>query len=463
VTSLRTPAGSSSPSLRAILQRAGREFLRPTPEEARSAVARRWEDLPDSARLPEQVLGQASSGCGATWGVSERCNYACTACYLAADANRAPPLPFEEVRAQLDTLRASLGPGGNTQITSGEVTLLPVEELVRILRYCREIDLAPMVMTNGQVFLDDPDYLPRLVVEGGLDKIAIHIDGTQRGRPGWRPDLTECELVPAREASARLIREVRARTGCPLHAAHTVTVTSRNLAEIPAVVRWTVENSDAFRMLSLQPVAGVGRTTEGDAKAGREAVWQAVCEGLGANVDARGWPFGHSECNDVAVMLLVRAGANRHVIQSVRAGRRFDRWFLRRVVRGALGGFRTEDGPAPVVAANLLGRLVRDPLMLLQAPLYAGYRAWTERRSLVDLAGAVLRRRGISVRPFVVVVHHFMDAQELATPTGRERLRACAFRVPVDGKMVSMCEVNATGLRKELTARLRSGRREVMG
>jgi hypothetical protein len=56
-----------------------------------------------------------------------------------------------------------------------------------------------------------------------------------------------------------------------------------------------------------------------------------------------------------------------------------------------------------------------------------------------------------------------MDAQELATPTGRERLRACAFRVPVDGKMVSMCEVNATGLRKELTARLRSGRREVMG
>ena len=38
---------------------------------------------------------------------------------------------------------------------------------------------------------------------------------------------------------------------------------------------------------------------------------------------------------------------------------------------------------------------------------------------------------------------------------GRERLDACAFKVPVDGRMVSMCEMNATGLRRQLNDKLR--------
>lgn len=461
VSSPAAPIPEPGSSLRGLLRRARDNFVRPVPEAARAAVARRWEGLPEAVRFPEQILGQASAGCGATWGVSERCNYACTACYLAADANRAPPMAFEEVRAQLDTLREYLGPGGNTQITSGEVTLLPVEDLVRILRYCRKIDLAPMVMTNGQVFLDDPSYLERLVVDGGLDNVAIHVDATQRGRKGWRPGITERELMPAREESARLIRAVRAKTGRRLHAAHTVTVTERNLHEIPDVVRWAVENSDAFRLLSLQPMAAVGRTVEGDGQAAPDAVWQAVCDGLGQVVNARGWPFGHPDCNDVAVLLLARAGADRRVIESVRAGRKLDRWFFRRLMSGNLRGFRTDDGPLPVVGANLLGRLVRDPRMLFEAPVYGVGRAWTERRVLAELAFALMRGKRIALRPFVVVVHRFMDAAELATPKGRERLEACAFRVPVDGRMVSMCEVNATSIRRDLTARLQSPRLEV--
>lgn len=447
-------------SLGALLRRAGRSFLKPVPDAVRDAVERRRQALPESIRSPEQIIGRTSPGCAATWGIFERCNYSCTACYLSDDANRARPLPFEAVRAQLDAIRADLGPGGNTQITSGEVALLPVEDLVRILRYCREIDLAPMVMTNGQVFLDDAKYLERLVVEGGLDKIAVHVDSTQRGRPGWRAGISERELLPAREASARLIREVRQRTGRPLHAAHTVTVTEQNLHEIPEVVRWTVENADAFRMLSLQPVARIGRTTTNGAKPMREEVWQNVCDGLGSNANRSGWRFGHPECNDVAVLLLVAAGSQRRVIESVRADSAFDRWFLRSALNGSMGGFRPDDGPSPVVLANLMGRLVRDPRMLVQGPIYAAYRVWTERGSLAALAGALVRGRRVSVRPFVVVVHHFMQTDELETPKGRERLAACAFRVPIDGRMVSMCEVNASGMRKELTRRLKAGPRE---
>ena len=62
----------------------------------------------------------------------------------------------------------------------------------------------------------------------------------------------------------------------------------------------------------------------------------------------------------------------------------------------------------------------------------------------------LLRLRKIRVRPLLLVVHKFMSPDELATPMGRERLDACVFKLPVGGRMVSMCEMNATGLRREL-------------
>jgi hypothetical protein len=72
---------------------------------------------------------------------------------------------------------------------------------------------------------------------------------------------------------------------------------------------------------------------------------------------------------------------------------------------------------------------------------------------------AMLRRawatRSLRPRYFCIVSHHFMSATELATPLGEERLAACAFRVPVDGRLESMCKVNASGLRERVYARTR--------
>jgi hypothetical protein len=51
------------------------------------------------------------------------------------------------------------------------------------------------------------------------------------------------------------------------------------------------------------------------------------------------------------------------------------------------------------------------------------------------------------------VTHRFMGAAEIDTELGRERLQACVFRVPVDGEMVSMCQVNAGDMRQRLTQR----------
>ena len=43
-----------------------------------------------------------------------------------------------------------------------------------------------------------------------------------------------------------------------------------------------------------------------------------------------------------------------------------------------------------------------------------------------------------------------MSPEELETPLGRERLKACTFQVPVADSMIPMCELNATGLRSKL-------------
>ena len=65
---------------------------------------------------------------------------------------------------------------------------------------------------------------------------------------------------------------------------------------------------------------------------------------------------------------------------------------------------------------------------------------------------AFAARRFWQIKPFVIVIHNFMSEHELATEVGQERLKACAFRIPIDGEMVSMCEVNGK-LREDLNKR----------
>jgi hypothetical protein len=417
-------------------------FLRPVLPGQRESAQRVWNALPPEVQGPDQALGRASSGCAATYGVLERCNFACTACYLAPDANATPPLPLPEVFAQLEAIREHLGPWGNVQITAGEVTLLPVERLLKVLRHCRSLELSPMLMTNGSVILDDPGYLERLVAEGDLSKVAIHVDTTQRGRRGWRSGQRERELEGLRERFAELVRATRRRTGRTLHAAHTVTVTRETLEDVPDVVRWTLEGSDAFRMLSFQPVAGVGRTEAESATNMRAELWERICEGLGVRANPDAWHFGHRDCSNIVLAFVVGSGAERHVVEVTRADRRIDRWFLRRLLDGGLAGFCFDGDPLSISLARLAGRLARRPYMLLDAALFCAYRAWSDRRLLWRVLLGLGRGRRPSVRPFVLVVHHFMNADELDTEEGQLRLAACAFRVPVDGELVSMCELN---------------------
>jgi Radical SAM superfamily len=440
------------------LARAWRLLRQPVPEEKKRLLAERWQALDPRWRTPLQGFGRQATGCGATVGASPRCDFDCHGCYLGAAANRVPPLPRDETFAQLDRLRAWLGPKGNVQITDGEVTLLPAAELIALVRRARQLDLVPMVMTHGDSFRRRPGLLARLVAEGGLREVAIHVDSTQRGRRGYRRAASEAELMPLREEFAAMIRRVRHETGVRLRAATTLTVCRDNLAGAGTVAAWCLANRDAFGLVSFQPLARVGRTRPAMTGVSADELWAAI----GAALAPFGFPsgrrgplaFGHPECSRVEPFVVVeRRGGPPRLLPVVRPGHAGDETLAGEFFRRGHGGLAFRDDPPLDRLCRALGTLAADPRWFAgPARRWAAERAaeagTTLPRLAWDLATGATRLDG-----FTVVSHHFMSAAELATPAGRDRLAACVFRVALDGAMVPMCQVNAGGVRDAVYAR----------
>ena len=135
----------------------------------------KWLELPEKFQTLQQMYGRNEEGCGATVGVMPRCDFACKGCYLGKEANHIPPDSMEAIKSQLRLLRSYLGKWGNLQLTDGEVTLRDESELIEILRYAHEIELIPMIMTHGDSFRRDPEFLYRLVKEGYLREVSFHL------------------------------------------------------------------------------------------------------------------------------------------------------------------------------------------------------------------------------------------------------------------------------------------------
>ena len=407
-------------------------------EALRAALALAWSAVPESARGPTQFLGRQYAGCGATIGVMPKCDFSCAGCYLSAMANHRRPRPISEIKDQLRQIRAWLGPAGNVQITDGEVTLREESELIEMIAFARELGLVPMLMTHGETFRRRLGLLERLMVQGGLTEVSIHIDTLQRGRrDGYAQARTEADLDGLRAEFAHLIRNARARTGRRLEAASTVTVAQKNLAGVAGIVRWFLANADAFKMVSFQPLAQVGRTDPSLHGVDPDKLWLRIAEGAGDPAIRRGegW-LGHPACS--------------RFVQGLAVGRRGGVSFVPL--------YRRDDAEEMRVLGELLDRLGGTSFRLddrAQAWRRAG-------RILLRHGGFILRlllpqlirlwRRAGSLKAhyFCIVSHHFMSAAETATLLGQERLAACAFRVPINGKLEPMCAVNTTGLREHV-------------
>jgi MoaA/NifB/PqqE/SkfB family radical SAM enzyme len=404
--------------------------------EGRAALAAAWERVPESFRGPTQFMGRQYAGCGATIGAMPKCDFFCTGCYLNADANHARRAPVSEIKQQLQQIRAWLGPCGNVQLTDGEISLREESELIEIIAYARRLGLVPMLMTHGETFRRRPGLLERLMEKGGLTEVCIHVDTTQRGRrDAYQAAHTEAELDGLRTEFAQLIRSARARTGRRLEAASTVTVTQHNLDGVPGIVRWFLANADAFKMVSFQPLAVVGRTDRSLKAVAADELWQRIAEGAGDDMIRRGegW-LGHPACSRFVQGLAIR---RRNGVAFIPLYRRdqVDEMRTLNELLDRLGGvsFRLDNYAH---AWRRAGRI---------AVRHSGFIIG---RLLPTFVRLLRRARSFRANYFCIVSHHFMSAAEMKTAQGEERLAACAFRVPINGRLEPMCAVNALGLRE---------------
>ncbi len=373
-------------------------------------LRRTWERLDPQFRTPNQVLGRRSTiGCVALE-ITQRCNLDCTLCYLSESSESVKDLPLEAVFERVDRIRETYGPGVGVQVTGGDPTLRPRDELVAIVRRLSERGLRPSLFTIG--IRATRDLLEELA-DAGLFDVAFHVDTTQR----FKRYPTEESLNAVRREYIERVRGLR------IAVIFNTTVHAGNLEEVPMLVRFFLEHSDVVGMASfqLQAATGRGEWRVRPTHLTSEAIRERIREGVG--LPRLAWDtalVGHPRCNR-GTMLATVGGRPIDVLSDPRLYERFLHEF-RHV------SFDRRDVPA--MARRVVLSAFRNPYWLVRGGVFLARRLWSVRRELW--------RRG-RVGKITFFVHAFMDADDLDP----ERLRNCAFMIMTAEGPVSMCAHNA--------------------
>jgi len=382
----------------------------PDAEGRDRALAAAWERLDPRFRTPNQVLGRRSTvGCVALE-ITQRCNLDCTLCYLSASSESVRDVPLEILFERIDRIRDLYGAGVGVQVTGGDPTLRPRDELVAIVSRLAGRDLRPSLFTNG--IKATRDLLAELAAAGLYD-VAFHVDTTQRRK-----------RFPTEESlnAIRLEYIERAR-GLGIAVIFNTSVHAGNLDEIPGLVRFFLSNSDVVGMASFQVQAATGRgewrerAPHVTMAAIRERITAAVGEGdLAWNAALLGHPDCHqatmlATAGDRAVDVLADQRLYEHFLEKLKSVP-FDRRDVKRTARA--------------VVLSLL----RRPEWIVRGGAFLLSRLWRLRRPL--LAG---RKTG----KITFFIQNFMDAGALDP----ERIAHCSFMVMTDDGPVSMCAHNA--------------------
>jgi hypothetical protein len=426
-------------------------FRRPIQEEKATVLKERWDSLPAELRTNNQISGRHLTHCGFILGASY-CSFHCTHCYLPKNANSVPIPSLEQVKEQIDANRRFQGPGGGLQITGGDVADAywksgRGDELIEIIRYAFSVGSIPMLMTHGQTLIEHPDFLERLIVEGGLRQISVHVDMTQAGRHGFPIGRIKCEadLHPVRQAFTDLAVRMLAKTGLTLEYALSFTVTRRNIDDVPEVIRWYLadpQRTQIWRMLSFQPEADTGRTIFSQRPITSADVWEKICEGTGLRLRRDASIFGHPDCNSWASLLIARPSGKFFPL--LPDDPKFDS--LLGKVLAKIGGLSLVSDDAGTPPYRLAGVLFQHPLLALQLA-FQMTKYFSSRQAALEVVGSLLRGQ---VHTLGVGMHNFMDAAQVQQadrdPVIRARLDSCVFKGAVkrNGEWVAvpMCSMN---------------------
>lgn len=422
---------------------------RPVDPEVRTALQRRWEELPEHVRTPAQLMGQKLTGCEGTHGVFPACDFACKPCYHSADANRVRidgGHTVAQVDAQMAFLRRTRGPGVHAQLIGGEVSLLAPEDHAEALEAMLRHQRFPMSFTHGDF---DYDHLRRLAVRPDGRRrfdvlaFAVHIDTTMHGRRGAPHPEREADLHPFRARTVALFERLRREHGVRHHLAHNMTVTPRNLDQVAEVV--LTASTMGYRVFSFQPAARVGDERRWDGDYGAltdDAVWAEVERGVGTRLPYRALQMGDLRCNRATWGVWSGEGYTP-VFDDTDPDDLAARDALYRALPGNFLFVSR-----PVMAARLVRTVVANRS---DVPVAVG---WSRR--FVGRAGG-LRALASRAHPTTYVMHSFIDAadvgpawaalrrgERLEDPrlrAAQERLEACAYAMghPETGEIVPAC------------------------
>lgn len=375
----------------------------------------RYEQLPQHVKTPSQMLGKLSPGCEGTKGVFPRCNFSCQPCYHSEHSNEVRVDGFHtvtEIARQMQTLQKLRGATAHCQLIGGEVSLLSPEDHILALETMRYFGRIPMSFTHGEF---EYDYLHRLaVLPSGRPRFnrldfAVHFDIDMRGRRGLSRLDEEGQLTPYRRRFIDMFRRLRREHGVRYYLAHNMTVQARNLPTLAPAVRDLV--AMGFRLISFQPAALQGaRRVETlrdavDDEDGQK-VWNEIERGVGIRLPFSLFQMGDVRCNRMAVCGLVGVDCNDglpvHIFPLFDDQCRADEK-ARDLIMAHLGNIVL----APhLLAVKLLRTFLRRPWLLIPAL------AWVFR--VIGRARGVwsILRRGI--QPLTVVMHRFMDADDVS-------------------------------------------------
>jgi hypothetical protein len=425
---------------------------RPEHPDLTAALAARWEQLPAHVKQPNQMLGKRMTGCEGTHGVFPKCNLACTPCYHAKEANRVRidgDHTEAEVDAQMALLRKLRGPGQHAQLIGGEVTLLGPEDHARALKAMIRHGRKPMSMTHGDF---DYDYLVALAIdprtgERRFDHLAFagHFDSMMFGRRTIKRVAAEADLNPHRRAFCEMFQRLQREHGVTHYLAHNITVTPRNIDQVPQLVRDCRQMG--FRMFSFQPAAFIGnrsRWKDAYREFSADEVWRRIEEGVGARLHHNAEQVGDVRCNRTAHGIYVGDRYETLLDEDDPRDARALADFI-----AAFGGMDFDDGSRRLRAARCARAVARHPAVLRSGAPWAA-------RLVKSLGGplAVVRERPKAV---TYVMHAFMDARHVRPAwellqrgevaedpkirETQERLEACSYAMahPETGELVPAC------------------------
>jgi hypothetical protein len=428
---------------------------RPVHPETRAALARRWAELPESARTDAQALGRNAVGCEGTHGVFPRCNLACTPCYHSRDANQVAVdgrHTVAQVRAQMALLRRERGPRAHAQLIGGEVSLLPPDDHAEALRIMREHGREPMSMSHADF---DYSYLQALALDRDGRRrfrrlsFAGHFDMLMFGRRGIPRPPDEASLNPYRQRFCAMFARLRREHGVRSFLAHNMTVTPANVDQIAGVIREC--HAYGFGMFSFQPAAFVGdpRRWHDDYRSlTADAVWAEIERGAGTRLPYRVLQVGDERCNRSAYGFYV--GEDWFPLLDDEDPADLD---ARDVYFWYLAGVTFTDRSVPLLAAKLTRAALAHPQLV---PVLG---RWTWRKARQVGAPRLLRHPRIRLVAFTM--HSFMDAADVAPAWAlmqggetsddprlratQERLRACFYTMahPETGQLVPACVQHA--------------------